>query len=135
MLFACFVGWYNISRLWLLVSPIPVFLAFFLSTVGILSVLQLTLPVDNIFYYLFAAGLAVVTEIFTWTPWNRVKRNLAGSIAFVVLLALALVVWQLSKTDGLLCRPLGFQGHGFWHLAVATGIATFYLSLRSERKA
>jgi hypothetical protein len=134
MLFAGFAGLYNISRMWLWASSIPVFLAIFLGSMALLAVLYLALPLDSIVYYLITAGIAIVTEVFTWTPWNRVKRNVWGSVAFLALFAIALVIWQLSKTDGPLCRPQGFQGHGIWHLTVAMGIAAFYMSLRTERE-
>ena len=54
--------------------------------------------------------------------------GLAGGIFLI-----ALLIWQLSHTEGLLCFPESvFQGHAVWHLLCAVSTAAIYVYYQSE---
>ena len=46
---------------------------------------------------------------------------------------LATIIWQPSKTDGVLCDPDSLvQGHAIWHLLGAVAMWCFYKYFRTE---
>ncbi len=84
--------------------------------------------------FLIMVGVTLGFEGPIWFRAWGMKRGLLPLLLFLGTFLLSLLIWGLSHTDGLLCKPDGvfLQGHVWWHLGCAVAMGFLFWYLRSE---
>ncbi len=97
------------------------------------SLLSGTLPFSGSTLYTWLVPAFAGLELWLQLRKSAVAREarwlgLAGGVFLV-----ALVIWRLSHTGGVLCFPDSLvQGHAIWHLLCAVSAAAIYVYYQSE---
>ena len=97
------------------------------------SLLTETLPFSGSTLYTWLVPAFAGLELCLYLRTCPVTRKVGwlGLAAGVFLVAL--LIWRLSHTGGLLCFPESvFQGHAVWHLLCAVSTAAIYVYYQSE---
>ena len=92
-------------------------------------------PIDFIFTQYEAVLLWAALALFLYKI-EEIKLERTHAPYFWIGFAsytLATIIWQPSKTDGVLCDPQSLlQGHALWHLLGAISMWCFYIYFRTE---
>jgi hypothetical protein len=138
ILFITFVLLYDAARILRFDDRRTVFAGAYLSLNALLAVFTWVAYGSGMIVFVGAVAVAVILELVLSTRGiGGVRRPLLPWLTLgLVTFAIALVVWWLSWTGGLLCDPDSlFQGHAVWHvLAEAVAPVCFFLHFRAEQR-
>lgn len=119
-----------------------VFLWWSMGATVLLSSALLVIPPQS-GKWLFAAfvGVALLVELAVslpglrpWAPLPIDSPRTPWFWAGLGSFAAAAVIWDLSRSGGVWCRPeSAVQGHAFWHLLGGTAVWCFYRYFAAER--
>lgn len=87
-------------------------------------------------FFVIMVGVTLIFEIPIWFGCLvKVKRDYRPLLGFAGFFISAFIIWALSHTGGILCKPesLWLQGHAYWHQLSAVAMGFLFWYFRTER--